>query len=236
MSLRKASVSDFGFIKSGFHFTISYTSKSFRNYIDFHEENFNRASQELQNTWENLMAAIEANPDEYSDEYRDHLEGNEIDKNIELRDDFTNRIRESIIIQLYSFLEQQLHSITNQIAIRVATEEIHKSILDSTRGSVLKKYNKFFKLYTKVDLEQDIDLWNFIDSFRELRNIIVHKGGRLRIDDPSVKKVVVFSIGHFELKPYISGTTKCSILLDDINFLYLCVKKVDEFLYSAVEF
>jgi hypothetical protein len=69
-----------------------------------------------------------------------------------------------------------------------------------------------------------------------LRNIIVHNGGRIRTDDHSAKKVVALSISNFELKPYISGTTKCSVVLNDINFLYLCVENVRKFLNSAVDF
>ncbi len=148
-----------------------------------------------------------------------------IEEMIEIDVEFVQRFRNSVIIQIFSFLEVELKKFCYYHA---KTNNKEFTIDDLKGGTELEKAKKYLKKCANIDITTDSANWQFIENIRKLRNKMVHQNSILETKDNDYNSLVTFSKGNFELKQL--GLHGSEIILNDVNFIRKCLVEVQKFL------
>jgi hypothetical protein len=101
---------------------------------------------------------------------------------------FTNFLRKSFFLYLFSFLESNL---VQQCRSRAEKQAILLSLSDIAGGSVMDKARTYFTKVLGVYFPSDTPEWREIQNYRRLRNCIVHSRGTLKDDHDPLRVYVV---------------------------------------------
>jgi len=153
--------------------------QSFKDYINFIEENFEKFYDEIKHQFKELEKIYEDDPIKISEENEesdfDYMMGVISDKNYEYNI-FQQRYRSSVIIQLYIFFETQL---TNIVDDKNDDWNYRETFLENAKR-ILKE---------KIDISK-LDEFIFLRDFTELRNFIVHNNTHLAdINKKNIKRI-----------------------------------------------
>lgn len=132
-----------------------------------------------------LNARLEEIESEYNDNrsrvhaYDEHdewlFEEAYIEDYAEVRDEFTSLLLNSFIVMWYSFVEQQLLKLCEQLQLTITVKATDRLYL----GKGVQRAKLFLQEATGSD-GIDKSYWQELDDIRELRNVIVHAGNRIR--------------------------------------------------------
>ncbi|WP_282050222.1 hypothetical protein [Maribacter aquivivus] len=200
---------------------------SFEKYIDFIENNFETSFLEIEKKFKELKEIPEDDPIkerlDYNQSYYDHLIDSAVDDHYEYNV-FQQRYRYSVVIQLFIFFETE---------ISIFTENHKQNIKVEYKGTFLEKAKKTFK--PKVDITK-FPQYQFLISFLELRNVIVHYNGRIKSNQPRInkkldcikalKKINGFTLDETENIHSISYKVK----IENQEFLKYSLKQMEDFL------
>ncbi len=175
--------------------TFEYEMNLFELYLQDMEEFL---SAEGGKAWDRVEAERSLHPEE---EVIPEAELDWIDRNEEL-DAFTDILRRSFFISLYSFLE---FKITEECRRR-KREEIPLELSDIAGGGI-DRAEIYFKKVLRVYFPSDTEEWKEIKKYKSLRNCLVHSGGRL--DRPRDQK---------ELRKYVESKDTIEIKGNTIRF------------------
>lgn len=201
-----------------------------RDYIDYVENYFSEKEKEIQNNFEKLQSIPNDDPvreqlDNYHQSYFEVMQDNLIDDNF-YNNEFTQRFRYSLIIQIQSFYEKYLTRIERHFK---AKNNIKKKL----SGNYIEKIKKAVK-------QKDISVcknYDFMVSFTELRNCIVHEDGIIYSDSKDTKRLDSFEklrkdgfIDYKETKGL--KRTRYEVIINDKSFLVESVNKIEDFLHE----
>lgn len=88
------------------------------------------------------------------------------------------------VVNIYSFLEFHLKSISNQI-----TKHYDLSFNDIKGDSELDRYNKYFTKYLGLDLNHIQNEYQQLNKLREFRNIFIHHGSYVKKKKKEIDKL-----------------------------------------------
>lgn len=218
MSRSKRSLSEvmgFNFIDFEFHLI--------EEYINHMESHFELELNTIEREFNEFKDSLEKEEStDYSDEYLNHIEDSFIDNAFMFRDVYTKNFRNAQIIQLYSFLEITLKRGCDRFSLFKKTEY---KVDDLKGNNDIDKIKKFLKQSVKVDFSKLNPEWQFIDNFRQVRNLVVHHKSIIKNRDVENNKdknfnnILNFSKGRFQLKQYTSLSNKHEIIFDNPIFL-----------------
>ncbi|MGE1164499.1 hypothetical protein ACQJ0Y_14620 [Peribacillus simplex] len=167
------------FTRGWIKLSIDWGLDGFYNYIEEMEGILNLQLEKLVNEYKEESKNLS------EDQAEDFYEYNYADQVNYFKDDFPNILRKSFVTSLYSFLEQQL--------VKVC-QEVHKVIQDDSYN---RKYNrspifysyKYLTEEVKVDSDTLNETWSKIEKLNKIRNHLVHNGGDTlnKIKDPKNK-------------------------------------------------
>lgn len=92
---------------------------------------------------------------------------------------FPNMHRQSVLITLYSFLENSLLVLCN----RYKKELELKINLSDINGKGIGKYKKYLVKVVGLDLSEINAVWQHITNIQKIRNVIVHDRGYIKADN-----------------------------------------------------
>lgn len=150
-----------------------------------------------------------------------------------LNDNFIKNYRNSIVYQLFSFLELELKYFCNRYRNEFLFE------IEDLKGSAIMDN---FSLYLKRTKIRDIGNlnpeWEYIDNFRILRNCFIHQDGVIKSSvGKNFKKIQSFSKDNFTLKNIGKvkeyDTENRLIEIDDEIFYIILSNK--EFIQKTIE-
>lgn len=198
-----------------------------RDYIDYVENYFSQKEKEIQSKFEELESIAEDDPvreqlEDYHQSYFEVLQDNLIDENF-YNDEFTQRFRYSLVIQIHSFYEKYLTRVESHFKIKNGIKkptgnyvEKIKNVISQTDISVCKNYD-------------------FMVKFTELRNCIVHNEGTMYSDSENEKRLdslkELKNAGFIALKETQGmKRIKYEVDINDKSFLIESVNKIENFL------
>lgn len=205
-------------------FYVELSMVSFKNYLKLIEDNFNEQKKALTDKY-NLYK----NSSENHKHFRSPLHMT-FDQLHELEEEFVQRFRQSLIIQLFSYVESDLKSICT--ANSSATESTY-SITDLKGHNDLDKIKRYLSKSMNIEIAT-FPLWPFINSLRILRNKIVHENAIIQTKDNDFKNLSTFAENRFELKSQNPESAFRNIKLSERNFLDECIVNVEKFMREVM--
>lgn len=201
-----------------------------RDYIDYVENYFSEKEKEIQDNFNELHSIPEDDPvreqlEEYHQSYFEVMQDDLIDKNF-YNDEFTQRFRYSLIIQIQSFYEKYLTRIERHFK---AKNNIKKKLT----GNYIEKLKEAVK-QTDISFCKNFD---FMVCFTELRNCIVHEEGVIYSDSLNKKRLDSFEKlrkeNFIEFKE-TKGTkrTRYEVVVNEKSYLLESVKRIEDFLHE----
>ena len=201
-----------------------------RDYIDYVENYFSEKEKEIQDNFNELHSIPEDDPvreqlEEYHQSYFEVMQDDLIDKNF-YNNEFTQRFRYSLIIQIQSFYEKYLTRIERHFKAK-------NNIKNKLTGNYIEKLKEAVK-QTDISVCKNFD---FMVCFTELRNCIVHEEGVIYSDSLNTKRLDSFEklrkenfIEYKETK----GTkrTRYEVDVNEISYLFESVKRIEDFLHE----
>jgi hypothetical protein len=165
-----------------------------------------------------LDSFIEKKALKLCEEDKDFLYNSYSDNHWLLSKEFPNILRTSLFIKCYSNLEIELIKICRS----VDKSHFHKNNLSDFR--YIFQVENYFKDVVKINLHDNIRVWEEIKSYHLIRNLLVHNEGKLNRkgrpkDVENSKKV----------KEYIKN--KISITLDEFDYIQL----KENFIFEVLE-
>lgn len=142
------------------HFKVVYPLRQFREYADQIEGSFVQSLKPIAD----LAEQAEKEKDDYlldavAEDYHNYS------------NEFPLLLRSSLLVSLFSFLENRLMALCKEYEEDLKLEDI------AHRG--LTKVHVFLKKVAKVDFPDDTKEWHFIRQVNLIRNCIVHNGGNV---------------------------------------------------------
>lgn len=208
-------------------FRIEFGFKSFRDYFELVENHFAGELDRIKLENTNALAEFRTKHREYSNEEANYIESQFFNTMYEMDIEFRNRFRTSIIIQLFSFLEQELKNLCVENSKLFAKE---CSLKDLKGDNELDKIKKQLKNSVKIDINSDTKLWNYINDFRKLRNKIVHNDSTIQVSNPDFNTVKKFSKGNFLFQENLICKGEYKITLDNSKFILNSITQIEKFL------
>ncbi|AZA54041.1 hypothetical protein [Chryseobacterium sp. G0201] len=201
-------------------FYVELSMVSFKNYLKLIEDNFDQQKNILTDRYNQFK-----NSNEDNDNFRSplHMTSEQL---YELEEEFVQRFRQSLIIQLFSYVERDLKSICNSHSS--STESIY-SIIDLKGSNDLDKIKKYMSKSMNIEIAK-FSLWPFINSLRILRNKIVHEDATIQANDNDFNNLFAFAKNRFKLKSDNPKPIFYTIKLYDQIFLNECIKNVEDFM------
>ncbi len=193
---------------------------SFKDYIVHSSENILTTQVEFEK-----LFSSEESTDESQDDYWNH----EYHK---LNDIFPYFFRQSTFIGLYSFLENRLYSLCDNLQ-RIKGYKI--KISDLNGKNYIEKSKKYLKLIVGLETDDMNALWNKITEYQKIRNCLVHSNGSINDNQPLYKIVAANSSLELDSNNKIQITSDdfllsfISIIKDYIMLLYDKIKDQTEF-------
>lgn len=201
-------------------FYVELSMVSFKNYLKLIEDNFDQQKNILTDRYNQFK-----NSNEDNDNFRSplHMTSEQL---YELEEEFVQRFRQSLIIQLFSYVERDLKSICNSHSS--STESIY-SIIDLKGSNDLDKIKKYMSKSMNIEIAK-FSLWPVINSLRILRNKIVHEDATIQANDNDFNNLFAFAKNRFKLKSDNPKPIFYTIKLYDQIFLNECIKNVEDFM------
>ena len=205
-------------------FYVELSIISFRNYLNLVENNFESQKKILL--------------EKYNEHYKQYDDSNNFDSFLhrtndqlyELEQEFIQRFRQSILIQTFSYVENELRSICT--AHSSATGSIY-SVNDLKGSSDLDKIKKYLLKSMNIEISKFID-WQFINSLRILRNKIVHENSTIQISDNDYRNLSSFSTNRFQLKSNNPNPTFYNIKFESKDFIEECLIIIEKFIKDVM--
>lgn len=201
-----------------------------RDYIDYVENYFSQKEVEIQNKFEELESIPKDNQireqlEDYHQSYFEVMQDNLVDENF-YNEEFTQRFRYSLIIQIHSFYEKYLTRVGNHFKTK-------NGITKNLSGNYIEKIKGAIK---QIDISICKD-YEFMVCFTELRNCIVHEEGVVYSDSKNTKRLN--SLEKLRNDGFISfketkgiKRTRYEVIINDKSFLVNSVNKIEIFLYE----
>jgi len=214
---------------------IDFEAGIFKDYINYVEDYFDEKNKEIGTQFDALESIPLDDPvrqieDNYHESQYDAMEDT-LGSIHFFNEEFQQRFRYAIVIQLFSLLERYLKKVTSFYAT--------KNNIDpkKLRGSMLTKANKILQPQLKL---ASFEPFNRLQLFTELRNVIVHHNGSTS-DHEEDKKYLdkllqLERISSIELK--ISEGPKMrlyEIVVPDKSFLLSTVDDINN-LFKEIDF
>lgn len=218
--------------KSALLFNLEYAFNSYSKYVDLVEEHFETLINQHEVSYQELLEDMKVHPEKYTNpDFVDYLHESAYDEMIVIDREFKIRFRESLVLQVYSFMEFELRK---HCEVMKRMTEPDFSMDDLKGDSDLHKLKKYYKANFPKD-KYDDNLWQFVNNLRKVRNRIVHHNSIIRIDDKDYTSIKDFSKGNFTLKASNQlKVTTYLIILDKDEFVNLCIEKVKGFVFDLM--
>ncbi|MBS3914299.1 MAG: hypothetical protein KG003_07350 [Bacteroidetes bacterium] len=209
---------------------IDFELKLLLDYIEYVEDYFSLKGKEIGKNFEELELIPNDDPirqsiEDYHQSYFDVLQDDLIDENF-YNEEFTQRFRYSLIIQMQSFFEKYLTRISDHFKTK--------------NTSIKTRSGNYIEKLQQVINEPDISIcsnFEFMIHFTELRNCIVHNEGIICSDSKYLKRLG--SIKHLEKTGIIhlketQGSKRICYEIDikDKSFLVESVNKIAYFIHE----
>ena len=166
------------------------------DYIDEQERQFELQGKSLKDKFHQLQKDIEAGQVDAPPEYQNHLTSSLIDDIWQIDNHFKQFFRQSIVIQLYSFLEYKLKYGCDNYARQKNTA--YK--MSDMKGSSDMVKAKLFMSRSMGIAVKDLDPeWSYVQRLRKTRNILVHHNGELMSTHRDFKEIKAFEQKGFKL-------------------------------------
>ncbi|WP_133147495.1 hypothetical protein [Chryseobacterium aquaticum] len=205
-------------------FYVELSMISFKNYLKLTEDNFTVQKKALTDKYNQYK-----NSNENHDHFRSPLHMT-YDQLYELEEEFVQRFRQSLIIQLFSYVESDLKGICTSHSS--STESIY-SITDLKGHNDLDKIRRYMSKSMNIEIAK-FPLWPFINSLRILRNKIVHENAMIQTKDNDFNNLSSFAENRFELKSQNPEPTFQNIKLYNRSFLDECIVNVEKFMREVM--
>ncbi len=114
---------------------------------------------------------------------------------------FPSFFRKSLLISLYSLLENELKKLCEKIEFSLIEEQKYKE----GNGNYVNNAKLYINSACQINSAFLGETWDIIDKYRRTRNILIHDGGRVYHDSDKYKKIEVFISTESETK-YIEVT------------------------------
>lgn len=201
----------------------------FKSYLHFGESNVDSEEELLRNAYSvnSLPYGLMKNDPEKFNAEVDRLHNEHYDAWHLLVIDIRSRFRESVIIQLYSYME---YFLTKQCEVHWSLNGKGYSIRDLKGGNDLEKVVLYYKHSVGIDIKK-LHQWNFITKFKTLRNTLVHQQGKLD-NKQKYNDIKNFVKGNFELRKDGTNEFDYQIVLSEKEFIGKCINEVEMFLYQ----
>ena len=209
-------------------FHVELSMETFKNYSEFIENSFENKVSGLHKSFDRTIRDIEKNKDHYEDDYKEHLKDSIIEEMYEIEKEFMQRFRNSLIMQLFSFLESELKHHCELHAINYKKEYS----IDDLKGTDLEKVKLYLKKSANKDLTKLEPQWKFINDLKKLRNRIVHDNSMISEKHNDYKSIKAFSKTNFTMKD--CGHGDYLIILDQKKFINQCFDEVQKFLEKVI--
>lgn len=209
----------------GDSWSVIFTMSSLKGYIQLVETNMQAEADKMKLEFEKTIKDVETDKNN-SDEYISHIIDTLSEEFRELDYNFKGWFRNSIIIQLYSFLEVNLTKYCENHKNRYNKEY---SLRDLKGQNDLDKIAKYLKNSAEIDIKQ-LTQWKFIDNIRKLRNCIVHAEGRINTSNNDFRSISDFSKGRFKITNENGLPEIHQVYLDNKQFIKECISEIEGFL------
>ena len=206
-------------------FYVELSIISFRNYISLVERNFDDQRKILA---EKYTAYYKELKDSQNHDSFLHSTTSELQ---ELEEEFIQRFRKSIVIQIFSYVESELKSICN--AHYRSTKSIY-AVNDLKGNSDLDKAKKYLTRSMGIEVGK-YKLWTFINNLRVLRNKIVHEDSTIQNTDSDIKTLTTFSQNRFTLHSQNPTPEFYNITFNKQEFLIECLDNIEIFILDIIK-
>jgi hypothetical protein len=203
---------------------IEGNSNILKKFLELGEDNIEREVQRIKG---NIPQAVTYNIEQGETETKNFISAliNNIDEKTQYEVHIRQRLRQSIILQLYSFLEFYL---TKQCFIYKDINSLNIGLENIKGDGDLDKIKKYYRNYINQDISSNITRWHFILNFKLLRNKIMHSQGKFTDLNTYNKLATHASKNTYSLiKENTSSYYRIEIT---DNFTVYCIDEVSEFL------
>lgn len=218
--------------KAMFLFEVRYSYDSFKHYVELIDGNLGKESKKIETEYFETIDDISLNPNNYNADFVNEIHMSQTNRIFKIEKEFKYRFRESMILQLCSYLESELKKHCEIMAFNNHTE-FSMALIKKFGNSDIQRLYKYYKV-TYPKEKYNHKLWLFIDNLRKVRNRLVHHGSITRIGESDYNSISKFSKGNFILKSYQKDGTEFLIRFNDLGFILLCNKKIKEFIEDLV--
>lgn len=203
---------------------VDANSALLKKFIQFNEDNI---QNEVKTLKEDLPKAVQYGMSDNVDVVKKFVGDTimQVGKITEVNVFFRQRLRQSIIIQLYVFMESYL---TKQCDIHWQANQNGKQLRYQDGQGELNKIKSYYKNSLGIDITKDNKQWVFILNLKELRNKIAHSQGKFS-DVKTYNKLLPLSgpASYSIIKENL--TSSYSIQLQE-KFIILCIDEVSDYL------
>nr|WP_314492099.1 hypothetical protein [uncultured Chryseobacterium sp.] len=202
-----------------------------RDYIAYVEDYFTSKEKEIQDNFQALDSTHQDDPirdqiDGHHQSYFEVLRERLIDDDF-YKEEFTQRFRYSLVIQIHSFYEKYL--------TRIGEYFKTKNGIKTVKGNFVEKLEK---IITQADISK-CSHYRFMVCFTELRNCIVHEEGVIFSDTDNIKRLVAFeelkNDNFIEFKETIGPKRSRLEVIINEKSLEVAVNKIEVFLREIDE-
>lgn len=163
-------------------------------------------------------------------EYLGFLMDEHIKEESVLAFDFPNSLRIALVVQVFSFFEFELKNIC---IFHASLKNSMISFYKMKGNSDVAKAKRYLTDKAKVDFRNLNPEWEFINSFREIRNFFIHNQGTINSNDAKFLKIKNFAkINNLKLEKN-SGSDDISsytLTIPDKVFPEIVINNVNHFL------
>ena len=198
-----------------------------QDYLHYVEEYFALKEIEIDTKFAELNSTPDDDPirkqlENYHQSYFEVLLDGLVDESF-YKQEFTQRFRYSLVIQIHSFLEKYLTKIRDHFKKKNGTKKV--------TGNYIEKIQQ---IISQVDISSYLN-YNFIVCFTELRNSIVHDEGIIYSNSSNINRLK--ALKELEKKKLITlketktpTRIRYEVIINDKSFLEKSVDKIEIFL------
>ena len=193
--------------------------RAYVRYIEFTEDYLDKAAVDYQLKHKDALAEDTLGR-KAAEEYRKKM--------FEVDGNFTQRFRESIIVQLFSFFEKAILNSCEMYSFNKELDEDHQEGMNAKAG--FEEAKAFLKKEVRItlnDLNPELD---FFSKLSTLRNKIVHHQlGNLSDDRKKINNIRAMSKNRFILQRKEDFLTTYFVYFDKPEFSYEIIDKIKMF-------
>ncbi|MGB3345454.1 MAG: hypothetical protein WBA61_16205 [Aequorivita sp.] len=204
------------FLKESHLYQLNLALKPYEKYIKFTEDYLDNQAENFQR--KHLESLQNENKDwRKSEEFAQQM--------LEIDNEFAQRFRESIIVQLFSFFER---TIVSSCEMYYSNKEINESNFDGTPDKAGFDYAKtFLKKNAGINLKDINDVLDFFAKLNTLRNRIVHDQTFYFYDEEKIiNDLRALSKNRFKLVKQKTYPTMFHIYFDEPKFSLEIIEKI----------